>query len=206
MVDRPPPSRFSVVERGGRLVVIDRETGQIPPTAAERMDAHDRRMGVEPLRPAAQAAGPEAILELAEAAPVTQRELPRPSNGRNAVATMDRKQPWGQKVKGAGQPQPARIPERPALQPQASDRKTIVTAKWWDAKGPRTIELGPNGQSELTGRLMFLFFGVVIAAIVVAFIAPLLLFVGAFLLFRFGGNFLGPIGAGIVDKALAERG
>ena len=39
MVDRPPPSRFSVVERGGRLVVIDRETGQTPPTAAERMQA-----------------------------------------------------------------------------------------------------------------------------------------------------------------------
>ena len=31
-------------------------------------------------------------------------------------------------------------------------------------------------------------------------------FVGAFALFRFGGNFLGPIGARIVDKAIAERG
>ncbi|QCB56587.1 hypothetical protein E5675_20515 [Sphingopyxis sp. PAMC25046] len=190
MVDRPPPSRFSVVERGGRLVVIDRETGQIPPTAAERMDAHDRRMGVEPLRPAAQAAGPEAILELAKAAPAPQR------------AAINRKQPWGRQARGKG---PARIPQRPQSQPQASDRKTIVTAKWWDAKGPRTIELGPNGQSELTGRFMALFFGVVIAAIVIAFIAPLLLFVAAFLLFRFGGNFLGPIGAAIVDKALAEK-
>ena len=53
---------------------------------------------------------------------------------------------------------------------------------------------------------MFLFFGLVIAAIVVGFIQPLLLFAGAFVLFRFGGNFLGPIGAGIVDKALAEKG
>jgi hypothetical protein len=47
---------------------------------------------------------------------------------------------------------------------------------------------------------------VVIAAIVVAFIEPLLLFVAAFLLFRFGGHVLGPIGAGIIDKALAEKG
>ena len=44
-----------------------------------------------------------------------------------------------------------------------------------------------------------------IAAIVVMFIEPIILFVGAFLLFRFGGNILGPIGAGIVDKAVAER-
>src|SRR3546814_10294620 len=52
LVDRPPPSRFSVVERGGRLVVIDRETGQTPLSAAERMDLHDRKAGVEPIRPA----------------------------------------------------------------------------------------------------------------------------------------------------------
>ena len=208
MVDRPPPSRFSVVERGGRLVVIDRETGRTPPTAAERMDAHDRRMGIEPVRPAAQAAPARAETVLAQAAPAPQRAAQRPPNDRQAAAVpaMNRKQPWGQKAKGAGQPQPARIPQRPALQPQGGDRKTIVTAKWWDAKGPRTIELGPNGQTELTGRLMFLFFGVVIAAIVIAFIAPIALFVAAFLIFRFGGNILGPIGAGIVDKALAERG
>ena len=59
MVDRPPPSRFSVVERGGRLVVIDKETGQIPPTAAERMDIHDRKIGVEPIRPAKPSAAPD---------------------------------------------------------------------------------------------------------------------------------------------------
>ncbi|HWV61477.1 MAG TPA: hypothetical protein VN034_12515, partial [Sphingopyxis sp.] len=71
MVDRPPPSRFSVVERGGRLVVIDRETGRTPPTAAERMDAHDRRMDVEANRPAARTApvDAETVLDLAQAAP-----------------------------------------------------------------------------------------------------------------------------------------
>ena len=206
MVDRPPPSRFSVVERGGRLVVIDRETGQTPPTAAERMDAHDRRMGVAPNRPTARAAPAraETILDLAEAAPAPERTAPRPPNDGKAAAApaMNRKQPWGQKAKGAS---PAIIPQRRQSRPQAGDRKTIVTAKWWDSKGPRTIELGSKGQAELTGGFMFLFFGVVIAAIVVAFIAPLLLFAGAFLLFRFGGNLLGPIGAAIVDKALAER-
>ena len=45
-----------------------------------------------------------------------------------------------------------------------------------------------------------------IAAIVALFIAPVLLFVGAFLLFRFGEKVLAPIGAGIIDKAIAEKG
>ena len=52
--------------------------------------------------------------------------------------------------------------------------KTIVTSKWWDAKGPRTIELGPKGQAELTGGFMLLFVGFVIAAIVALFLEPLL--------------------------------
>ncbi|WP_194954645.1 hypothetical protein, partial [Sphingopyxis solisilvae] len=59
MVDRPPPSRFSVVERGGRLVVIDRETGQVPPTAAERMEVHDRKLGIEPIRPGRASTAPD---------------------------------------------------------------------------------------------------------------------------------------------------
>ena len=208
MVDRPPPSRFSVVERGGRLVVIDKETGQTPPTAAERMDLHDRKMGVEPIRPAARQAPAEPSAAIVEAVPPPQRNPPRPPNDRMAaaVAEMNRKQPWSQQAKATAPPQPARIPQRPARQPQAVDQKTIVTGKWWDAKGPRTIELGQKGQAELTGGFMALVFGLVIAAIIAFFVEPLLLFVGAFILFRFGGNILGPIGAGIVDKALAEKG
>jgi len=206
LVDRPPPSRFSVVERGGRLVVIDKETGQTPPTAAERMDLYDRKMGVEPVRPAPRQPVPAPAAAAAEAAPAAPREVPRPPNERMAaaVAEMNRKQPWSQKAKAAARPQPARIPEHSQL--QTGGRKTIVTGRWWDSKGPRTIELGPKGQAELTGGFMMLFFGLVIAAIVAAFVEPLTLFVGAFLLCRFGGNILGPIGAGIIDKALAEKG
>ena len=206
MVDRPPPSRFSVVERGGRLVVIDKETGQTPPTAAERMDMHDRKMGVEPIRPAARHTPPEPAADIAAAAAAPQRNPPRPPNDRMAaaVAELNRKRPWQESPRSAAQPQPARHPPRP--QPQAGGRKTIVTGKWWDSKGPRTIELGPKGQTELTGGFMALVFGLVIAAIVAFFVEPLLLLVGAFVLFRFGGNFLAPVGARIIDKALAERG
>src|SRR3546814_5562361 len=61
------------------------------------------------------------------------------------------KRPWNlpqpnDRPAPAANPAPARIAGRAA--PQAGDRKTIVTAKWWDAKGPRTIELGAKGQAE----------------------------------------------------------
>ena len=229
MVDRPPPSRYSVVERGGRLVVIDKETGGTPPTAAERMDAHDRKLGVEPNRPAR----PSAVADMSHAAraesglsarPAPTKQTARPalasqapvkadaradaSRGRMAAAIAERGKPWNATSADRPPPQaevaPARIPSRPA--PWASGaRKTIVTGKWWDSKGPRTIELSAKGQQVLSSGFLTLFLVVAVAAIVILFIEPLILFVGAFLLFRFGGNVLGPIGAGLVDKALAER-
>ncbi|KGB53469.1 hypothetical protein FG91_02715 [Sphingopyxis sp. LC81] len=189
-------------------MVIDKETGRTPLSAAERMDLHDRKMGVEPIRPTARQAPAEPAAAIVEAAPPPQRNPPRPPNDRMAaaVAEMNRKQPWSQQAKATAPPQPARIPQRQQPQSQTGGRKTIVTGKWWDAKGPRTIELGPKGQTELTGGFMALVFGLVIAAIIAFFVEPLLLFVGAFILFRFGGNFLGPIGAGIIDKAIAQKG
>lgn len=227
MVDRPPPSRFSVVERGGRLVVIDRETGQTPPTAAERMELHDRKMGVEPIRPARAQAGPDLSAaaraesgQTARAAPA--RQVARPAaapataagngNTRIAAAIAERnRRPWNPQPAGRPAPEsntapvPARIASRPVPQPGGA-RKTIVTGKWWDAKGPRTIDLGPKGQQVLSGGFVTLFLVVATAAIVALFVEPIILFVGAFVLFRFGGSFLGPIGAGLVDKALAEKG
>jgi len=226
LVDRPPPSRFSVVERGGRLVVIDKETGQVPLSAAERMDLHDRNLGVEPIRPAKTPAKTVAAPDMSAAARAESGLSARPAPGQQAAASPTRmnsgsdrvtaavakrtKQPWKNPQPNdrpglKSNSEPGRSASRPAPQAGAT-RKTIVTGKWWDAKGPRTIELGPKGQAELSGGFMFLFFGLVIAAIVVGFIEPLLLFAGAFVLFRFGGNFLGPIGAGIIDKALAEKG
>lgn len=210
-------------------MVVDRETGRTPPSAAERMAAHDRRHGhaaerpllpdpvsdalVEPARPPKTVAAPAASVRAAK------READAAKRERQAAVRGESKRaPWGERNERA-RPEapasrptgpaptataPARVPSRPAA--SLPGRKTIVTGKWWDAKGPRTLELGPKGQAELTGGLMILFFGVVIAAIVALFVEPLLLFVGAFLLFRFGGQILGPIGAGLVDKALAEKG
>ena len=220
MVDRPPPARFSVVERGGRLVVIDSETGKVPLSAAERMDAHDRQLGVEPIRPARASAAPDMSAAAraesglsARPAPAQQKRPDAASDrdkGRIAAAIAERsRKPWSEappRDRSAPPPgaAPARIAERPAPQ-VGGQRKTIVTGKWWDAKGPRTIELSPKGQQVLSGGFATFFFVVLIAAIVVMVIEPLVLFVGAFLAFRFGGNILGPIGAGLVDKAIAER-
>lgn len=225
MVDRPPPSRFSVVERGGRLVVIDRETGQVPLSAAERMDLHDRSMGVEPIRPAKASVAPDLSAAAraesglsARPAPAQQAAaIPSPATDEGkrrmaaAVAQLNKKQPWSQSPADRpalkSDPEAARIPQRPAPRAGgATGRKSIVTGKWWDAKGPRTIELGAKGQQVLSSGFVTLFFVVLITAIVTLFVEPLLLFGGAFVLFRFGGSILGPIGASLIDKALAERG
>lgn len=199
-----------MIERGGRLVVIDRDTGTVPLSAAERMAEHDRRMGHEPVRPAARRSPEAAAADLAPETIELVIETPvRPADPRMAaaVAAINRKQPWKDQPgkSGVAAAAPARPPQRRAARPPAGGRKTIVTGKWWDAKGPRTIELGPQGQREMTGGFTTLFFVVLIAAIIALFIAPVLLLVGAFLAFRFGGKILGPIGAGIVDKAIAQR-
>ena len=197
-------------------MVIDRETGQTPLTAAERMEIHDRNLGIEPIRPEPRTSAPDLSAAAraesglsARPAPNQQPAAPPAKPRATAAMAEPGKRPWATEpkdrpaLKSDAAPTPARIPNRPAA--QSGGRKTIVTGKWWDAKGPRTIELGQKGQQTLSGGFLTLFVVAVIAAIVALFIQPLLLFVGAFLLFRFGSNILGPLGAGIVDKAIAER-
>jgi hypothetical protein len=216
LVDRPPPSRFSVVERGGRLVVIDKTTGQTPLSAAERMDQHDRAMGVEPIRPARTSAAPDMSAAAraesglsARPAPARQAGAANGGNASMAAAVAERnKRPWNNASANRDRPAPAAAPARIADRPPpraGGARKTIVTGKWWDSKGPRTIELGPKGQSALSGGFVAIVIGALIAAVVLLMIEPVIFFITGFLLFRFGGGVLGPIGAGIVDKALAER-
>ena len=203
MADKPPPSRYSVVERGGRLVVVDRETGQVPPTAAERMAEHDRRMGNDPVRPAPRTA-PKTAASVTAPAPAKRPETP-PRKPKDrvaaAVAERNRKQPWQNGPQRPGATPPPREKAAPG-----SQRATIVTSKWWDAKGPRTIELGPKGKQILTSGFVTLLVAAAVAVALLLLISPIALFVAAFLLFRWGGGLLGPFGASIVDKALAEKG
>ena len=220
MLDRTPPGRYSVVERGGRLVVIDRATGGTPPTAAQRMAEHDRRRGIEPAPPAPREETPEPLkapATIAGTAPADRLREAIAARGAQAKA----RQPWGDTPAAppARDSVPARIPahvpepaptpasrSRPALQPDRGSRKTVVTSKWWDAKGPRTIELGANGQSTLSGGFVTIFAIGLAIFVFLLLIMPVAAFVAAFLLFQFGGKILAPIGAGIIDKAIAERG
>ncbi|HMO76542.1 MAG TPA: hypothetical protein PKD99_06725 [Sphingopyxis sp.] len=209
MVDRPPPSRLSVVERGGRLVVIDRLSGTTPPSAAERMAEHDRRMGHEPVRPAPRAETPPRR-ETPPATAAPRRPVEPAVAAR--VAEKNSKRPWAEapKTQPARPVAPARPAQHAAAKPKPAatatgERKTIVTGKWWDAKGPRTIELGPKGQQILGSGFMTLFFVALITAVVALVISPILFFAGLFVLLRFSGRVIAPFGASLVDKALAER-
>lgn len=189
-------------------MVVDRETGQTPLSAAERMADYDRRMGHEAVRPAERTVIVEPEAPTEPTAPARAEARPPHPRMAAAVAEMNRKRPWKDAPKAASaKAEPARIAQRPQpkAQTSAGGRKTIVTGKWWDSKGPRTIELGPKGQQTLSGGFITLVVGLFVAAIVTLYVQPVLLFVGGFLLFRFGGQILGPIGAGIVDKAIAER-
>ncbi len=253
LVDSAPPNRFAVIERGGRLIVIDNETGRTPPTAAERMEQHDRARGIEPIRPPklsqvpdisakARAAsglsarpaplvGPTPTSRQAKTKTVAvdpvraklattiaeksrrawadeQEDRPRPA-AHTGTARTARRQDWADDQEdrprpAAAQTAPARMADRPA--PQAGgNRQTIVTGKWWDAKGPRTITLGPKGQAHIRNGFITPFLVLVTAALVLLFVQPLLLLVGAFVMLRFGGKILAPMGASIIDKAVAER-
>ena len=191
-------------------MVIDTTTGQTPPTAAERMDVYDRAMGNEPVRPARASVAAERPAPPPQQAKAQPSRAPAPDPGKTRMAAKvaeTQNRPWKQAPSDRPPPKaataPARIPDRAT--PPGRGRKTIVTGKWWDSKGPRTIELGPKGQQTLSGGFVTLFFVAVIATMVALFIQPVIVFVVAFLLFRFGGNIIGPLGASIVDKALAER-
>lgn len=195
-------------------MVIDRTTGQTPLSAAERMDQHDRAMGVEPIRPERSRAPvpSSAPAPRAETRPAPPSAGDRGSASMAAAVAVRNKRPWSNAPTNRDRPPPAptaapapaRINERPAPR-RGGARKAIVTAKWWDSKGPRTIELGPKGQSALGGGFVAIVIGALIAAVVLLMIEPVIFFITGFLLFRFGSGVLGPIGAGIVDKALAER-
>lgn len=207
LVDRPPPSRFAVVEKGGRLVVIDRESGTTPPTAAERMAAHDRARGIEPIRPVQKE--PSVAVAAAAAAATAPEALDthRSTAKDNRPAAAPARSPWSGKGAKAGialrppaNPAPVTRTPRPA-----GNRQIIVTGKWWDEKGPRTIELGPLGQTQLRNGLLALFAVLVGGIFLTLLIAPVLLLLYGFLLFRFGRNLFAPIGAKLIDKALAEQ-
>ncbi len=157
MADKLPPSRYRIVERDGRLVVIDTETGSAPPTAAERMAAHDQKLGfaeeardqlADAVKDAALATGPAPATPAppnpwAQAADTigpdprsAQPPQPRPVD-RPAAANADKA-----KASRASQ-RPAGMPSRPAPSGGQSGRAAPAPGR---ARG----ELRSGGAQPLT--------------------------------------------------------
>lgn len=218
MPDQLPPPRYRIIERRGRLEVIDRETGARPASAAERMAAHDATHGHAAMqydRLAETAEPSAATLPLSES-PEPVRPVPTDAI-RDAITK--RANPWsgangGRAQLGAqsnaeaqarpklGSNQASARPAPRANRAPSNARMPFVTGKWWDSKGPRAVDLGQAGRAKLSGAALTtvgIAFFVMIALMV---IQPALLLVAAFALFRFGGTIIGPIGARLIDDAI----
>jgi hypothetical protein len=187
-----PPARYRIVERGGRLEVIDGETGERPLSAAERMAAHDAAHGHAALRydrvEAARAAAPPPV-------------APTPSDPIRA-RLGDKASPW-QASGEAKPPRAKRLKDAPPTAISQLAKGTYVTGKWWDSKGPRTVTLGQKGREKLVNSIMATLIVAFFIFIALAVIQPALLLVAGFALFRFGGTIIGPIGARLIDQAIA---
>ncbi|MES2096647.1 MAG: hypothetical protein V4459_07785 [Pseudomonadota bacterium] len=163
-----PPSRYRVIERGGRLEVIDTHLGGAPQTAAELLPGLASDDAVEASEPAwQQQAEPEALA------------VPRPPFRPRAAETLI-----------AGPPDLVRnIAATVCNDARDGDgRLLLTTATWYDRKGPRTIALDPRGERQL-GTMVMVLLASAVAAIVAAVIfgwpGLILLGVGASQIGRF---------------------
>ena len=223
MVDRPPPQRFRILERGGRLEVIDSETGARPASAAERMAAHDAAHGHAALRYDRLA---EAEAVPAPGSPPPSQPLPVPTpiptdairaaiakranpwsggnGGRAQLGAQSQSEANARPSPGANQASARPAPRSPAARDE--NRQPMVTGKWWDSKGPRTVDLGEAGRAKLSAGFITAFIVAFFAVIAMVIVQPALILVAAFVLFRFGGTIIGPIGARLIDEAIkADR-
>lgn len=214
MVDRPPAQRYRIIERGGRLEVLDSETGGRPQSAAERMAIHDAAHGHAALRydriadnadgdaaraapalPAAPVPARAAVRDPIRAA-LEKRTAPAPNSngGRLRLGAQS-----SAEAQARPQPKGGQSSSRPAPR---SRKKPIVTQAWWDTKAPRTLDLGETGRQRLSTGIATTLIVSVAIAIVLTVIQPVLLLIAGFLLFRFGRSIIAPIGTRLVDEAI----
>jgi hypothetical protein len=143
---QPPPSRYRVVERGGRLVVIDSAVGGTPPAAKDLvadallLDQYPRLRGeTDRVRATAQSLTTEP-----------------PGLLSNVAATVC------------------------SDQRGADGRLQWTTARWYDAKGPRTIALSDTAEHQLgffTLALLVVTVGATVIAVGFGWIGFAMLFV-----------------------------
>ena len=152
---KPPPSRYRVVERGGRLVVIDSVAGGTPPTARELLNTQYPRQSRDP----EPQTSPQLALELdvlVPSSPAYTRSSVAPPPGflRNVAATVC-------------------SDER-----DADGRLQWTTARWFDARGPRTVTLSARTELQLAIAILTLLavaFFAMIAAIAMGLVGWVIL-------------------------------
>lgn len=173
LLDKPPPSRWTIKEIKGRLVVFDNETGAPPLSAAERMALLDEQAGHRPATaPTTRSGNPShfTALPTGDTPPSykgsphtaqTQRKSQKPWGGA-AVAAKSTPQPQshakGSQTESLASPQTAALLR--ANQAQNSAAFTTNTA--WDSKGPRNIRLGEAGRQHVSKMLFITIIGLII--------------------------------------------
>lgn len=184
LLDNPPPSRWTIKEVKGRLVVFDNETGAPPLNAAERMAEWDRKAGHQPsgaphFGSDDKSADAGAALPPRTASPKRQREtqnpwgahvgsakaaprsqVPSPLQAQRPAAARPNTDP-------KQQPMPTNAPTAHAAQGGVRNSIKFTTRAAWDSKGPRTIELGDIGQQHLAKMLIIGFIGLVFMEILI---------------------------------------
>ncbi len=162
MVTQPPPSRYRVVERGRRLVVIDTQAGSHPPMGdysdpppapVQTVDDDsplDLAVDAWPSvpKPGQEAIDQRAVPSALDPAPIAEPPLAAqrmiagpPELLRNVASTV-----CGDARDGDG-------------------RLLFTTATFYDTKGPRRIALDPDGERAL-GLATLVLLAVSVAAII----------------------------------------
>lgn len=173
-----PPSRYRVIERGGRLVVLDSAVGGAPLTAKDLLPdmAPDYEVDPPSFDPAPD---PE---------PIDDRDTPASEPGFAMLAP-----PPSFPRPVATRPM---IAEPPGLlrnvaaticgdARDADGRLQWTTARWFDAKGPRTLTLSKRAEPQLGFAMLALLAAAVVAIILavgMGFVGFVILFVAGSLL------------------------
>lgn len=170
LLDKPPPSRWTIKEIKGRLVVFDNETGAPPLSAAERMALLDEQAGHRPATaPTTRSGNPShfAALPTGDTPPSykgsprteqTQRKSQTPWDGA-AVAAKSTPQPQSH-AKGSQNGTLAN-PQTAAML-RANQAAAFTTNTAWDSKGPRNIRLGEVGRQHVSKILFITLIGLII--------------------------------------------
>lgn len=154
-----PPSRYRVVERGGRLVVIDSAVGGAPLTARDLLPdmASDDEANVLPLERYPRESGDPGPQEIP---PMTLDSRLRGNTAQEDVAPIPSPRPTSYEAPGAAQSVAETVTGNNR---DDQGRLLLTTARWYDAKAPRTLRLSEAGERQLGGVVIALLVGVVVA-------------------------------------------